>query len=298
MRFQYQDVSLGSDFVANLKPGNFKHLVIRFSGTADTSQTLAAADFGDIFVQRNGRKIIQVDTAFLSDLGNQFGGYLEQVSNAGGAYSFAFIIPFYMPELPKNALYVDQEDKVIVGVNFGSGMATKIGSNNITTRISAKESNFPMNYILRILNADRSGINGNSNELIQDNNVVKAFLKGTYITDVFAQVDGDVRYNDTYAQIKADASFEKRVETALVSYLELNFLDNYADLANHRVTVEVKTSQSDTVYITYFSVELADKGIESSQKVVSRKIDMKLEKSPEISPVVVNRILVASKSLQ
>lgn len=297
MRFQYQDISLASDFIARIKPGNYRYFEIRFSGTADTAQTLAAADFGEIYLQR-GKKEIQLTTAFLADVGNQYGGYLEQVSNTAGAFSFAFFIPYYLPELPKNALYVGPEDNVIIGVNFGSGMATKIGSNNLTTRISAKESNYPMNYVLRILNADRSAVNGTSNELIHDDNIVKAYINGTYITDIFASVDGDIKYNDSYNMIKAAVSFEKRVESALVSFLELNFVDNYADLANRRVLVEVKTSQSDTVYITYMAVDLIDKGIEQSQKVVNQKIDAKLQSSPDISPAVINRVMVASKSLQ
>ena len=297
MHFQHSDVSNAVNFIARIKRGNWGFLLLRFSGTNDTGQTLALANIGEIWVQYKGRKTHQVNTAFLGDIGDQYGGYLEFSSTISSTFAAVVIIPFYIPSWP-NAVYNEKDEDMYVGVQYGSTMTTVLGAGNITCDISAQPSNIPMTYLLKMLNADRSAIDGRSAEPLSGQNIVKAYLYGTAITDVFMSVDGEVRYNDKYNSIRAAAAFLKNVETALVTYVELNTVDNPADFANKSALLEVLTSSSITVYITVVSIEFGDKAINNSFAEVGNRNRLKLASAVGIDAASINRLKIAQTRVQ
>lgn len=292
MHFQHSDSSNAINFIGRIKRGNWGFLLLRFTGTNDTGETLAIADIGEIWIQYKGRKIIQVNTAFLSDIGDQYGGYLEFSSTISAAFTATVIIPFYLPDWP-NSIFNEKDEDMYVGMQYGSSMATRLGSGNVLCNISAQKSNIPMTYLMTMLNADRSAITGRSSEPLTGKNIVKAYLYGTDIDTVFMAVDGEVRYNDNYASIRAAISFKKNVESALVTYLDLNTVDNPSDFANNQVLLEVFTGSAITVYIVVVAVEFGDTAINNSIQDISAKSAMKLSNATGVDQASVNRLKVA-----
>lgn len=233
--------------------GLLKGIFLRIYGTANSGQTMAISDIGNIRFQVNGQQDIFISTTILQAINSMWYGFMEASSVSASAFSFALFVPFEVPDFPNSRL-LQPSDDVYLGIDMAAAVATKVSS--WTIEAYGIPGTTPEWYQMKLQPANRYSVAGTSRKQVPGENIFRVWLNGTYITDVQLERDGELLYSAKYAAIKAETSRKNRVESALVSYLELETGETVNDFLTDNVELQVITSQSDTVLIQFLSIGL------------------------------------------
>ncbi|MHA1757967.1 MAG: hypothetical protein ACTSVV_14430 [Promethearchaeota archaeon] len=257
--------------------GNYKGLHLRFSGTNDTGQALSSADIGNITFSLNGEQLFFVPSGFLADLNNQMYGYVEESSASGGAFSISLFLPFEIPEFP-NGLHINPEDDAYLGLQVGSNVDTKVVSWSID--VNGVLTGDPENYILKSHSANETvtGAVTIKNKLPQEN-IFSVYVKGSNISRLLLERDGELVHECDYNSALAETSLRTRVESSLVGYVALPCGDQVSDLLSDDVSLQVTTTDADTIYIQLLHV-----GFDSKRQTKSLS-DLNNQVAKRLSPI-------------
>ncbi len=240
-----------TDWEEKIPAGLYRGLFVRFSGTNNTGYTLSAADIGNFKLTLNGEQIMFISSDFLADLNNQWFGYQEASSTSGGSFAFSFIVPFYRPGFP-SGLHVKPDDELYLALQVGGNVSSYVA--NWKIEVDTLPTNEPEKYILRILQANETvGGAVTYKKRIPNENVFELFLKGSNVSKVQIERDGELVYSSSYNNLIAESSLRNRVESSTVNYADLVLGDQVSDMLSDQVDVEFTTTASDTVYIQYIS---------------------------------------------
>jgi len=128
---------LWSDNLGNLttnylvNPGSYGGFLIRYSGTAQTGQTVTTTNLGNIILNSGGDDKINVDVDMLQQANNLYGGFIESNSTAGGAFNFSVFIPTGAWFDPKNVYNLTKEMQTYFKCDFPAMTSTLISSGTI-----------------------------------------------------------------------------------------------------------------------------------------------------------------------
>lgn len=206
MKLLWQDNLLNLSTNYNVAQGQYGLFLIRYSGTAAAAYTVLTSDLGNVILNWNGEDKINVDVDLLSQLANQYGGFIEATSNVGAAFAFTIIIPTGAWFDSKNIYDISGGDKVYFKLDFPLLTAAKIASGTVT--IQAKPRAGVMSYIHKILS--RSVVSGGAGiitDTIVTPNIIELYVKNPsaltsqiqYSKDGKLYVDGDTASQLAYS---------------------------------------------------------------------------------------------------
>ena len=205
----------------NVAQGSYGDFIIRFSGTALAGQTVALSDLGTVQLAWNGDSKVFVDVDFLSQMANQYGGFIEANSAAGGAFNFSVIIPAHAWQDALNVYTVKTTDKVFFKLTWSP---TKISSGTVS--ISGNPKSGVHRYFHQILN--QNVIAGGAQpvtDTINQPNIIELYLKDpstALVSTIQITKDKVEKANDVTGVLLAYSNWQHLVESS-GTFLVLEF---------------------------------------------------------------------------
>lgn len=288
MKFALSKTTL-TNWQERIPAGLYKGIQLRFSGTNTTGNALAVSDIGNLTITLNGEQIMFIPTGFLADLNNQWYGYQESSSTAGGSFAHTLFIPFEYPGFP-NGLHVKPEDELFLELQVGSNVSTYVSS--WTIDVNLEYTNEPEKYIMRILPANETyNGSGQFKKRVPNENVFEVYVSGSNISRVAVERDGELIHESDYNSLISNTSLRRRVESALVSYASLPLGDQVSDMLSDSVDITVQTSASTTVNIEYISFKFDPERKNRSRQLVQNRVMRRIAPIQQKRPkdVVVTR---------
>jgi len=190
----------------NISPEQYGLFLIRYEGTAQAAQTVTLDDLGNVILNWNADDKINVDANLLSQLANEYGGFIEANSAVGGAFAFSIVIPTGAWFDSKNIYDIGKQDKVYFKLDYPAMVSSLIASGTVS--IYGKPRKGQMNYIHKILS--RSVVSGGSGiitDAITTPNIIELYVKdpASLVSNIQISknnkvfVDGDVESELAYS---------------------------------------------------------------------------------------------------
>ena len=205
----------------NVEAGKFGLFEIRYSGVAAAAVTVTLANLGNVRLNLNGSDIINLDVEALSLMANNYGGYVEASSVAGGAFAFTIFIPAGYWFDPKNVFYFGKSDKAYYQLQFSALTPAVIDSGNVT--IYGNPGKGVQSYIHKILSkqAVSSAASGVITDSIQEKNIISLYLKDptTLIDNLILIRDGETVVNGSMVSELVYSNWIHQLEAANVLYI-------------------------------------------------------------------------------
>lgn len=110
--------------------GKYRGFLLRFSGTNQTGQQLAASDLGTIRLSRGGRQVMYASIDRIQVLNGFDFGAVESSSTAGDAFAFTAYIPASLPG-DENIFFVSDEQTFMAWVGGSNVNNTVIASGTL-----------------------------------------------------------------------------------------------------------------------------------------------------------------------
>lgn len=225
---------LWSDNLANLatnytiQPGKFEFILIRYTGVAQTGQTVALTDLGTTRLNNNSADKINLDGEALSEMADNYGGYVEATSASGGAFAFSIFLPAGYWFDPKNNFWFSKSDQGYIALQYANFTATLIVSGNVT--IYAKPGVGVQSYWHKILSkqvVNSAGATGVITDIIPDKNVIALYLKDpAALIDNFTLIrDGATVVQGAIGAELAYSNWIHQIEVASLMYIS-EFVQN------------------------------------------------------------------------
>jgi|SaaInl8_200m_RNA_FD_contig_31_2908302_length_1376_multi_5_in_0_out_0_2 hypothetical protein len=278
--------------------GQYLGFTIRVTGTADTGKTIAAEDFGNLQLIRNGGTLQNTSLEFLSLYGNAKGGYSEAESAEAGAFSFTFFVPCAVAGQP-NAMHVTEQNELQFDIDWAAALDVEAASARYDISGLPTES-VPENYEVKILRQDAIGAAaGTETHNLTGQNIQSIFFRdaSAKVTRLAIEVDGQIEYTGTVAYLKALTSMANKVEGALlaVSELSLNPSGDLLEGVNGVVGMQITYSGAGTLEIWKISIAIVSSRVRSSHRRIinhrTAKINRLLTKNQSTVFVAQNRML-------
>lgn len=160
----------------NIAQGSYGDFLLRISGTAVAGQTVALSDLGNVRLNVNGDDKVNVDFGFLNLVANEYGGFIENDSAAGGAFNFSFIVPCHAWQDSLNVYHFGPNDKAYFNAVYASTLAAKVSVGTITIEATPKQGIQTYYHKLLNQNVNASGAGQISNTINQPN-IIELYLK-------------------------------------------------------------------------------------------------------------------------
>lgn len=275
----------------------FSGIQIRFAGTNNAGQTLAAGDIGNFWLMLNGKQKGYIPTGFLSVLNNILWGYPEGSSTAGAAFAFTLFIPFYYPGFP-NAITIGPADKMVLGLDVdATTIATKVAS--WTIEISGELSNWPERYFpeFRPFNETPGGA-GTVPSKIKFENVFRVWINSSVVSNVMATRDGKVWHQSSYNALLAETSRRHQVEGSLITWGELAFGDSIFDFLSKNIEVQNQASGAGTIYQMLLVINLDTSRQNASYRVLVAQKTARLAEVQQQDVQAIQKVVAKADSVQ
>ncbi len=199
----------------NVSRGQYGLFIIRFTGINAAASVVALSDLGNVILNWNGEDIINVDFELLTQLANEYGGYIESTPGAvGTAFAYSCIIPTSAWFDPKNVYDVGLSDKAFFKLDFPN-VLTNAASGSVS--ISGLPQKGIQSYFYKILSRTVvSGGAGIITDTIVQNNIINLFIKNpAALTDsIQILIDNDVKIDGSVPVELAYANWTHLVEAA------------------------------------------------------------------------------------
>jgi len=211
----------------NVESGKFRFIVLRFDGVAQSGITIALTDLGTVRLNNNGNDKVNLDCEALSEMADNYGGYVEASSVAGGAFAFSIFIPAGYWFDPKNVFWFGHDDEAYMQLQFPNLNGTNVASGNVT--IYGKPGTGVQSYWHKLLSKQvvNSASNGTVTDKIVEKNIISVYLKdpASLIGNFILTRDGKVEVNGSIAAELALSNWQHQVESANPLYIA-EFADN------------------------------------------------------------------------
>ena len=205
----------------NQETGKFGMFEIRYAGVAAVGVTVALANLGNVRLNNNGDDKVNVDVEVLSLMADNWGGYVEADSAAGGAFAFSIFIPAGYWFDKKNNFWFGTQDKAYWQLLFPALDATVVASGNVT--IYGNPGNGAQSYWHKILSKQvvSSAATGVITDSIADNNIIALYLKNptALIDNLILIRDKNTVVNGVMVAEIAFSNWIHQLETASTLYI-------------------------------------------------------------------------------
>ena len=246
--------------------GTYAALLLRISGTNDTGQTITAADFGDIRIERRAvggiqQELQHEDLEFYLNYADLKGGYPEQESTIADAFAFVFLLPFALPNAP-NALHVRTAEELSYDLVWHAALDTAaVTATWALYGIIAP--NTPERYSLDIHTQDMGASDaGRLGKTLTAENIAAVYLEDAAdIVDRFSVLDdGEVVIdNCDDAVVQALTNMLNKVEATGNALVEVDLMAEgvLSEALNDKVRVDAAFNAAGTLGITVLSVKFS-----------------------------------------
>lgn len=281
-----------NQFQRQLLPGNVSGLFVYFSGTNASGQAVAASDF-TLQVEHEGRMIANVKGDVLQEIANQIGGYIQNASATGAAFSIAAFLPFSHGDV-ENTLRVRPGGNTTVTWIPGSGYGTKVSAG--TVEVYQIEGDAPQNYIPHLLPYNLAAFSGTYRENLPFQNVKELYIYGANLTQITVERDDRVKFNGNAAPMTALTSFLSALEAAAATYIHVNFGERPTDYLSKVTNIQLNNSSSAAVTIQVVSFEFDDNQYNQSVAQLASETKSRIDRVPASGKAL--PILLQAKSRQ
>mgnify|MGYP000507123155 CR=1 FL=1 len=289
----FSEESMKQTHIGRLQVGNYSGLLLRFVGTNAAGQVIAHSDLGTIEFSIDGRVFQNVDLARLKEINENYGGHVESVSVDDEAFALSVFVPFEIPGF-RNALSVLPGQSVVCQYNPGANVATRLGAETGTLRMTHIEADVAQRYILRIGNVDRTHSDGQTsfNEIPAKN--IHGLLIGSasgYNENLNINRDGKNVFNAKFDELLSATSFAFLRESLVTGYGFFTMGKQNSDLLADNVSLEISTSGgADTVYITYVAIDTDSETSATAQARVAREVQTRVSRTNQKDAALVKTI--------
>ena len=161
----------------NLSNGQYGLFEIRYAGTAAVGVTVTLANCGNVILNVKGSDIVNVDVDLLSQLADQYGGFIEASSAIGAAFAFSI---FYKPGYwydDNNIFDSSPGDQTYFKLDYPAMTNAVIANGNVT--IYGKPRIGVQGYYHKILShaVVSGGATTSLTDTIQEPNIIALYLK-------------------------------------------------------------------------------------------------------------------------
>jgi len=212
----------------NIEPGKYEFILVRYAGVAQSGKTVALTDLGNIRLNNNSNDKINLDGEALSLMADNYGGYVEATSAAGGAFAFSIFLPAGYWFDPKNNFWFSKNEQGYMALQYGNFDATLIASGNVT--IYGKPGVGVQSYWHKILSkqvVNSAGASGVITDIIPDKNIISVYLKDpASLIDNFTLIrDGQTVVQGAIGAELAYSNWIHQLESASTLYIS-EFVQN------------------------------------------------------------------------
>jgi hypothetical protein len=210
----------------NASAGRFGNFLLRYSGTAQTGQTVSLANCGNVMVNVKGDSKVNVDVELLSQAANLYGGYIEASSTIGAAFAFSVVIPAGYWFDKKNVFDIASGEKTFFKMDYPNMTSALIASGTVV--LYGKPQAGIQSYYHKILGAPIS-VSGSiqKTDSIVEQNIISAYLKDptSLIDTMQMSKDGNLIFDGDVVSELVWSNWIHNVEVAS-TLMALEFAEN------------------------------------------------------------------------
>jgi len=229
-----------------------KGLLLHYTGTNKTSQTLALSDFGNVIVNlANGvEQRIYTKLTHINVINQFLMGTPVASSTSGDAFEFLFYIPFTFNQFEPNAIPISPNDNIQV-----DGLpSAKVSSGNLSIMLDI--CNNPIQYIPRIITRTETLTSQKPIDIFE-NNIFALLLKEptTPPSQLLMTRDNEVILDVSYNAIEAYANLTERIEDNALNYALLRIEERYVNSLGRNYSL-IATGGSGTLEYTVLAFDI------------------------------------------
>lgn len=247
---------------------NMKYMLLRFTGTNDTGETIAISDLGDIVIQ-DGYRGTRIDLQSLYDAAVARRGVVQNASTTSGAFALEVPIPFHLHDDDKTIYAVGLNQNVRLTWNIGSDVATRIGGETLTWTVEALEMPGVQHYRLLHNLHEITIKNGQTTEPIPGENIRAIWMENnTNILRVVVDVDGKFPIDCQREALISDTHFRNNLETFSATtskvLIDLNPRLTAAKMLNDKVKLTIHGGAAADITLYIVSVDFTDEEMKAT----------------------------------
>lgn len=257
-----------------------KGILVRFSGTNKTGQQLALSDFGNLilYLADGVEQRVAIKLSHLN-IFNKIGfGYVLESSTSGGAFDFAFYLPFFNPLYDENnAIPISKNDYITI-----DGISSTIASTGLIA-VYLDIADNPTLYIPNIFTRTET-LSSEKPIFLPEKNIFGILIKepSTPPSQIILTRDGYTILDVPYSVVEISSNLFGKIESSPLDFAFLN-LGQYFACAGKNYYMKM-TGGSGTLEYTTFAFDGVEQIVRGNKAIIVPKSDIEIR--PKVSEIV------------